>query len=162
MPVFFSSPADGVVVSNFSSWCYSGQLPTAAFGFNSHIALTMNYLHTRLGGFPISPFPGRFRRDRAELHRSLHIPFDFDFGSGSLTAPARRSVDRRRVEPHRLHSPLRRTQLPAPRSRVWPPSRRRSGAVRPRSRGLGRLRRRSGEWAHCRRGRTSIRICTAC
>ncbi|KAK8825651.1 hypothetical protein WA577_000822, partial [Blastocystis sp. JDR] len=42
---------NNIVVSNFSSWCYAGQLPTAAFGFNSHIAMSVNYLHTAKGDF---------------------------------------------------------------------------------------------------------------
>ena len=65
---------DGLVVSNFSAWCYAGQLPTAAFGFNAHIAMSMNYLHTAVGGSCSTRVSCRLQRNRAELRGAIHIP----------------------------------------------------------------------------------------
>ena len=68
-----SSNVDGLVVSNFSSWCYSGQLPTAAFGFNAHIAMSMNYLHTEIGGSGWRRVSRRLQRNCPQLRGAIHI-----------------------------------------------------------------------------------------
>lgn len=72
---------DDVLRSNFTAYVYAGQLATSginscfysftAFGYNSHIAFSMNYLKTQQGSqFVIIPFISRCERMGSEFHHT--------------------------------------------------------------------------------------------